>query len=150
MLPPVSLNVAFGKGWHVIRCKNLTQKMVILFKKETCLRLPILSRGKARPAHHILFRIPKHQEEKVAQSNKTNLGCLCMKRYLVKRSKLLVSLHDRVGYESRRDLVSTKPATVQTLDGFLGGFDRIKLDIDFTLQKRFNGKLSGRMWAKGT
>lgn len=47
--------------------------------------------------------------------------------------RLLVGLHDGVGDEGRRDLVSAKPATVQPLDGLLGGFDRIELEVYFTL-----------------
>jgi len=42
---------------------------------------------------------------------------------LVKKTRLLVSLHDRVGYEGDCDLVPSKPATIQTLYSFLGRFN---------------------------
>jgi hypothetical protein len=50
-----------------------------------------------------------------------------------------VGLHDGVRYKGRRHLISAKPAAVQALDGFLGGFDRVKLDIDFALRRYVNG-----------
>lgn len=64
----------------------------------------------------------KHQEEKVVQSNETKFRVSVHQTIFSKRStpQLLVGLHDRVGYKGRGDLIATKPATVQTLDGFLG------------------------------
>ena len=47
----------------------------------------------------------------------------------------LVSLQNGVGDERGRDLASTEPATVKTLDGILGRFNRVELDVDLALRK---------------
>lgn len=47
--------------------------------------------------------------------------------------RLLMRLHDCVGDEGCRDLLSAEPATVEALNRFFGGVDRVKFNIDFAL-----------------
>ena len=67
--------------------------------------------------------------------------CSCMEKFSMGTAsnhsflqKLLMRLHDCVGDEGSRDLVSSKPTTVETLHCVLSGIDGVKLDVDLSLK----------------
>ena len=45
----------------------------------------------------------------------------------------LISLHQSIGYEGSRNLLSTKPTSIQGLDSFLCRFNVVELDKYFPL-----------------
>lgn len=68
---PSKLQCCFSRGFdekrsHVIRGKKSNTKNGYFVKRESCLRLSILSRGQARPGRDIVFRIQKIEEKKTS------------------------------------------------------------------------------------
>lgn len=56
-----------------------------------------------------------------------------------------MSLEHRIGNKCSRDASSTEKATVETLDGLLGRFNRVELDIYFALRNKHGQlQLSGK------
>jgi hypothetical protein len=49
-------------------------------------------------------------------------------------SRLLMGLHDSIGNKGSRYLISTKPATIQTLHSLLSGFNTVEFNVDLALQ----------------
>ena len=47
--------------------------------------------------------------------------------------RLLVRLHDSIGYERRGDLASTEPTPVETVNGTLGRIDSVEFDVYLAL-----------------
>lgn len=62
----VSQGVLMKRDSMLFVVKNLTQKNGYFVKRESCLRLSILSRGQARPGRDIVFRIQKIEEKKTS------------------------------------------------------------------------------------
>lgn len=62
--------------------------------------------------------------------------------------RLLVGLKHGIGDESSRDAPSAKVATIETLNSFLGWFDGIEFDVNFTLGRELSVKAVGRQERK--